>query len=186
MEKIHENVCFDEVIFLTTCLFTYVFLYFLHLVLLFTPHYIIMVKGLLKLSSSQSLPGESNLYGKTATAALPDTTMQVLLLFFTSYQAISVAENQSQISSQFPVLPLVYCLHTTRYHVTEFGHGDRFLQIPMHARTVDTRPLLQLHGLGMRPGTEDLPKNWLGHWRYSTSLAGQPPSAFWEVVWRTR
>ena len=50
MEKIHENMCFDVVYLyenIITCLFTYVFLYFLHLVLTFTPHYIIMVKGLL-------------------------------------------------------------------------------------------------------------------------------------------
>ena len=50
MEKIHENMCFDVVFLyenIRTCLFTYVFLYFLHLVLTFTPHYIIMVKGLL-------------------------------------------------------------------------------------------------------------------------------------------
>ena len=49
MEKIHENMCFDVVFLyknIRTCLFTYVFLYFLHLVLTFTPHYIIMVKGL--------------------------------------------------------------------------------------------------------------------------------------------
>ena len=46
MEKIHENMCFDVVFLyenIRTCLFTYVFLYFL---LTFTPHYIIMVKGL--------------------------------------------------------------------------------------------------------------------------------------------
>ena len=46
MEKIHENMCFDVVVLyenIRTCLFTYVFLYFLHLVLTFTPHYIIMV-----------------------------------------------------------------------------------------------------------------------------------------------
>ena len=46
MEKIHENMCFDVVFLyenIRTCLFTYVFLYFLHLVLTFTPHYIIMV-----------------------------------------------------------------------------------------------------------------------------------------------
>ena len=51
MEKIHENMCFDVVFLcenIRTCLFTYVFLYFLHLVLTFTPHYIIMVKGLLE------------------------------------------------------------------------------------------------------------------------------------------
>ena len=47
MEKIHENMCFDVYENIQTCLFTYVFLYFLHLVLNFTPHYIIMVKGLL-------------------------------------------------------------------------------------------------------------------------------------------
>ena len=52
MERIHENMCFDVVFLyenIRTCLFTctYVFLYFLHLVLTFTPHYIIMVKGLL-------------------------------------------------------------------------------------------------------------------------------------------
>ena len=44
MEKIHENMCFDVVFLyenIRTCLFTYVFLYFLHLVLTFTPHYII-------------------------------------------------------------------------------------------------------------------------------------------------
>ena len=53
MEKIHENMCFDVVFLyenIRTCLFTYVFLYFLHLVLTFTPHYIIMVKGLLKIA----------------------------------------------------------------------------------------------------------------------------------------
>ena len=46
MEKIHENVCFVVFLYenMRTCLFTY---YFLHLVLTFTPHYIIMVKGLL-------------------------------------------------------------------------------------------------------------------------------------------
>ena len=47
MEKIQANVCFDVVFLyenIRTCLFTYVFL---HLVLTFTPHYIIMVKGLL-------------------------------------------------------------------------------------------------------------------------------------------
>ena len=47
MEKIHENICFDVVFLyenIRTRLFTYVFLYF---VLTFTPHYIIMVKGLL-------------------------------------------------------------------------------------------------------------------------------------------
>ena len=51
MEKIHENMCFDVVFLyenIRTCLFTYVFLYFLHLVLTFTPHYIVMVKGLLR------------------------------------------------------------------------------------------------------------------------------------------
>ena len=51
MEKIHENMCFDVVFLyesIRTCLFTYVFLYFLHLVLTFTPHYIIMVKGLFR------------------------------------------------------------------------------------------------------------------------------------------
>ena len=51
MEKIHENLCFDVVFLyenIRTCLFTYVFLYFLHLVLTFTPHYIIMVKGLFR------------------------------------------------------------------------------------------------------------------------------------------
>ena len=40
MEKIHENMCFDVVFLyenIRTCLFTYVFLYFLHLVLTFTP-----------------------------------------------------------------------------------------------------------------------------------------------------
>ena len=50
METIHENMCFDVVFLyenIRTCLFTYVLLYFLHLVLTFTPHYIIMVKGLL-------------------------------------------------------------------------------------------------------------------------------------------
>ena len=50
MEKIHENMCFDVVFLyenIQTCLFTYVFLHFLHLVLTFTPHYIIKVKGLL-------------------------------------------------------------------------------------------------------------------------------------------
>ena len=50
MEKIHENMCFDVVFVfenIGTCLFTSVFMYFLHLVLTFTPHYIIMVKGLL-------------------------------------------------------------------------------------------------------------------------------------------
>ena len=53
MEKIHENMCFDVVCLyenIRTCLFTYVFLYFLHLVLTFTPHYIIMVKGLLRVT----------------------------------------------------------------------------------------------------------------------------------------
>ena len=47
MEKIHKNMCFDVVFLyenIQTCLFTYVFL---HLVLTFTPHYVIMVKGLL-------------------------------------------------------------------------------------------------------------------------------------------
>ena len=40
MEKIHENMCFDVVFLyenIRTCLFTYVFRYFLHLVLTFTP-----------------------------------------------------------------------------------------------------------------------------------------------------
>ena len=58
MEKIHENMCFDVVFLyknIRTCLFTYVFLYFLHLVLTFTPHYIIMVKGLLKTGLSKSV-----------------------------------------------------------------------------------------------------------------------------------
>ena len=53
MEKIHDNMCFDVVFLyenIITCLFTYVFLYFLQLVLTFTPHYIIMVKGLLIVS----------------------------------------------------------------------------------------------------------------------------------------
>ena len=48
MEKIQANMCFDVVFLyenIGTCLFTPVFLYFLHLVLTFTPHYIIMVKG---------------------------------------------------------------------------------------------------------------------------------------------
>ena len=43
-------MCFDVVFLfenMRTCLFTRVFMYFLHLVLTFTPHYIIMVKGLL-------------------------------------------------------------------------------------------------------------------------------------------
>ena len=43
-------MCFDVVLLyenIRTCLFTYVFLYFLYLVLTFTPNYIIMVKGLL-------------------------------------------------------------------------------------------------------------------------------------------
>ena len=50
MEKIQENMCFDVVLYENiTCLFTHFLLYFLHLVLTFTPppHYIIMVKGLL-------------------------------------------------------------------------------------------------------------------------------------------
>ena len=45
--KIQANMCFDVVFLyenMGTCLFTPVFL---HLVLTFTPHYIIMVKGLL-------------------------------------------------------------------------------------------------------------------------------------------
>ena len=50
MEKILANIGFD-VIFLyenmRTCLFTHVLLHFLHSVLTFTSHYIIMVKGLL-------------------------------------------------------------------------------------------------------------------------------------------
>ena len=43
-------MCFDVVFVfenIRTCLFTRVFMYFLHLVFTFTPHYIIMVKGLL-------------------------------------------------------------------------------------------------------------------------------------------
>ena len=46
MEKIHENMCFVVFLYenMRTCLYTY---YFLHLVLTFTSHYIIMVKGLL-------------------------------------------------------------------------------------------------------------------------------------------
>ena len=44
MEEIQANMCLYENI--RACLFTYVFMYFLHLVLAFTPHYIIMVKGL--------------------------------------------------------------------------------------------------------------------------------------------
>ena len=43
---------FDVVILfenIRTCLFTHVFMYLLHLVLTFTPHYIIMVKGLLSM-----------------------------------------------------------------------------------------------------------------------------------------
>ena len=59
MEKIHENMCFDVVCLyenIRTCLFTYVFLYFLHLVLTFTPHYIIMVKGLLVMHGSSCSP----------------------------------------------------------------------------------------------------------------------------------
>ena len=56
MEKIHENMCFDVVFLyenIRTCLFTHVLLYFLPLVLTctFTPHYIIMVKGLVKRTS---------------------------------------------------------------------------------------------------------------------------------------
>ena len=57
MEKIHENMCFDVVFLyenIRTCVFTYVFLYFLHLVLTFTPHYIIMIKGLLLLNQCNS------------------------------------------------------------------------------------------------------------------------------------
>ena len=49
MEKIRANMCVDVFFMyenIGTCLFTSVFLYFLHLVLPFTPHYIIMVKGL--------------------------------------------------------------------------------------------------------------------------------------------
>ena len=53
MEKIQANMFFDVVFLygnIGTCLFTPVFLYFLHLVLTFTPHYIIMVKGLIALT----------------------------------------------------------------------------------------------------------------------------------------
>ena len=60
MEKIRANMCFDVVFLyenIRTCLFTYVLLYFLHLVLTFTPHYIIMVKGLLQCIRSQGWPG---------------------------------------------------------------------------------------------------------------------------------
>ena len=48
MEKIQANMCFDVGFLyenIRTCLFTHVLLYFLHLVLTFNPHYIIMVKG---------------------------------------------------------------------------------------------------------------------------------------------
>ena len=41
-------MCFDVVFLyenIRTCLFTHVYMYFLHLVLTFIPHYIIMVKG---------------------------------------------------------------------------------------------------------------------------------------------
>ena len=47
MERIHANMCLDVFYMyenIGTYLFTPVFLYFLHLVLPFTPHYIIMVK----------------------------------------------------------------------------------------------------------------------------------------------
>ena len=48
MEKIQENICKQACyVFLQEhYIKAYVCLYFLHLVLTFTPHYIIMVKGL--------------------------------------------------------------------------------------------------------------------------------------------
>ena len=50
MEKIHENMCKQAcsyVFIQETYIKAHVLMYFLQLVLTFTPHYIIMVKGLL-------------------------------------------------------------------------------------------------------------------------------------------
>ena len=50
MEKIHENMCkqvCSYVFIQENYIEAHVLMYFLHLVLTFTPHYIIMVKGLL-------------------------------------------------------------------------------------------------------------------------------------------
>ena len=49
MEKIQENICKQAcsyVFVLENYIKAHVLMYFLHLVLTFTPHYIIMVKGL--------------------------------------------------------------------------------------------------------------------------------------------
>ena len=51
MEKIQENICKQACSYVfvqENYIKTRVLMYFLHLVLTFTPHYIIMVKGLLK------------------------------------------------------------------------------------------------------------------------------------------
>ena len=66
------RTCFDVVFLfenIRTCLFTRVFMYFLHLVLTFTPHYIIMVKGLLSLVSCS--PGTSSWSFITVAAMVP-------------------------------------------------------------------------------------------------------------------
>ena len=65
-----------------------------------------------------------NFCGKTATKVLADRKLQVYLLFLTSYIAVSAVE--PVIYSKFLVFPLtisVYCLRTTRCHVTEFAYG---------------------------------------------------------------
>ena len=50
MEKIQENICKQACLYVfvqENYIKAHVLMYFLHLVLTFTPHYIIMVKGLL-------------------------------------------------------------------------------------------------------------------------------------------
>ena len=81
MEKIHENMCFDVGFLfenIRTCLFTHVFMYFLHLVLTFTPHYIIMVKGLLSIIGTGQSSSSSDMGGGRGSVKLTP----VLFCFF--------------------------------------------------------------------------------------------------------
>ena len=58
MEKIHENICKQACLYVfvqENYIKAHVLMYFLHLVLTFTPHYIIMVKGPLRKVLSESI-----------------------------------------------------------------------------------------------------------------------------------
>ena len=58
MEKIQENICKQACLYVfvqENYIKAHVLMYFLHLVLTFIPHYIIMVKGLLKVP--YTMPG---------------------------------------------------------------------------------------------------------------------------------